>query len=1022
MHRTTKIFSYKNILLSFILLAGVFMFLSSDVQAGPGFGLNFLCIRHGFLASKNCTMGVQTLDSGHDTYSVSYALTGHRHGGSRIYVHLCMISNSSGSECRDVDRSGAALGLEYGGCPLVTDCPFDQIPAIGFGGQFIGTMNYSDPQFSGAFIRAGFIVTAFTSVEDAELKLSLNGSTTDIPILGCTDPLACPGSYDPSATVDDNSCDYDSCKPPELTVGLKCSPGSQTVGVGATATLAAQDGDGNYRWQVGGGDNNCLTDGCPATGTGSPFSFKLDKEDSKTVRLWDGSGGPPVLCSVTFKGGDAGGGGDPPVVDVSILVICPAGYTREQAQDGCPGRYRTSIGGSFNFSAWFSTCGWDSSRACLDAWVDVTNHLSTRWEVCGGDPDCTWTITGPGPGAGVVTTTDAGAYSVNANYLGTGKQVSLEASDRPPDPPACNPGFASGVCGYFYNDKNNNGTRDAGEPGLPGHSIRADRLRFGVATGATNSTVTDVNGFYVINQLIYHDPDTADDIYSDFFQAPTFSNQLSYAAPSGFVPSPGNNGTDKVFDWAGPWMRFDFGWFAPAPTLDIRCDDGVSGNLDICTIPPVNTGVTLNWSSTNVSASGTPCTASGSWSGLKAASNVGTPTGPLAASQTYILTCDGNNGETVRDAVTVMVALPPVTVDVKCDSGGLGPKDSCVIPYDGSTDLTWTSSGLDPGDTCIATGDWAGGRPQNGGPLTFNNLTSLKSYTLTCTRVSDGKFELDTASVSVGALILPPLVTKPSASKVTVTTTDSNYCAIGPHATVGWTYSDPSGLDQIGYQVTIDNDGDPTDGGEEFESGAVILGVPVPSGGSGSMSVTGCSNINAVTSPQIRCRMVWGTNYQAWVRVENNAGVWSDWQLMDTRITNGACSGVGCAPSGAAVTSWTTPAHRFPRPNFTYSPANPASGDPVTFTDTTSFDPAAINKSWRWDFGDTTFKNIPPPPGALNANTTHTYSVVTNSTDCSGGGLCPTLTATDDVGTCTSPFQYIFTQKALPKWREVAPR
>ncbi|GEM_PF-3511155 len=69
---------------------------------------------------------------------------------------------------------------------------------------------------------------------------------------------------------------------------LSCSPTTQTVSVGQSATLSASGGDSNYSWSVADGD--------PSTGTGSDFSTVFPKADAETVRVT--SGGITVECYV----------------------------------------------------------------------------------------------------------------------------------------------------------------------------------------------------------------------------------------------------------------------------------------------------------------------------------------------------------------------------------------------------------------------------------------------------------------------------------------------------------------------------------------------------------------------------------------------------------------------------------------------------------------------------------------------------------------------------------------------------
>jgi len=65
------------------------------------------------------------------------------------------------------------------------------------------------------------------------------------------------------------------------------------------------------------------------------------------------------------------------------------------------------------------------------------------------------------------------------------------------------------------------------------------------------------------------------------------------------------------------------------------------------------------------------------------------------------------------------------TVELKAD----GVRGSIVIPYNTSANLTWSSSRA---DSCVASGAWSGSKSISGSQST-GNLTSTRTYTLTCT-------------------------------------------------------------------------------------------------------------------------------------------------------------------------------------------------------------------------------------------------------------------------------------------------
>src|SRR5262249_27465523 len=78
-----------------------------------------------------------------------------------------------------------------------------------------------------------------------------------------------------------------------------------------------------------------------------------------------------------------------------------------------------------------------------------------------------------------------------------------------------------------WNDTNNNGVQDAGEPGIPGVTVTISD-----GTGPIATTETDVNGFFF------------------FFQSEgTFT--ISVKTPEGTQPSPVHSGTDFTLDSDG---------------------------------------------------------------------------------------------------------------------------------------------------------------------------------------------------------------------------------------------------------------------------------------------------------------------------------------------------------------------------------------------------------------------------------------------------------------------------------------
>ena len=148
---------------------------------------------------------------------------------------------------------------------------------------------------------------------------------------------------------------------------------------------------------------------------------------------------------------------------------------------------------------------------------------------------------------------------------------------------------------------------------------------------------------------------------------------------------------------------------------------------------------TLSWNSSNT----TNCTASGDWSGnLNTSGN--SNRNNLTSDKIYTLTCSGAGGS-ASDTVNVSVAAAPApTVNLTVSPS--------TLPFEGSTTLSWSSGNA---DSCAASGDWSGSRNTSGNS-NRNNLTSNKTYTLTCS--GDGGSASDTVSVVVAAAPTLPTV------------------------------------------------------------------------------------------------------------------------------------------------------------------------------------------------------------------------------------------------------------------------
>ncbi len=392
----------------------------------------------------------------------------------------------------------------------------------------------------------------------------------------------------------------------------------------------------------------------------------------------------------------------------------------------------------------------------------------------------------------------------------------------------------------------------------------------------------------------------------------------------------------------------------PTVDLDVKKagDSSYSENsVDLTwTEASANPAIDLNWITT---ATVTSCTASGDWSGNKSASGGTESLGNLTSKSTYtyVITCDGGT----TSSVTVNVGPPPPpTVDIKANSSD-GPIN---ISWNTSANLSWSSTNA---GSCTASGDWSGSKALSGSQST-GNLTNPKTYNYTLGCSGNGS-----ASDTVQVILNSPTPNDPT----NVTVIQPDYCMSGPAATVGWTYSDPSGSPQSAYQVQVTDTG-------SFNNPILDTGK-INSGSNAYFTGQGILQFNIT--------------YKARVRVWNSYDVVSNWSN----------------PSS----SWKTPSYPYPQVDFNWTAngifnnPSPPLGKLVQFTDATVFNGNPNGRKWNWAFGDA--------GSSTTQNPSHTYSTE--------GSYYVTLTATDNANqSCTKTKGPLIIQKPIPKWREVAPK
>ena len=269
--------------------------------------------------------------------------------------------------------------------------------------------------------------------------------------------------------------------------------------------------------------------------------------------------------------------------------------------------------------------------------------------------------------------------------------------------------------------------------------------------------------------------------------------QLDFESSDTFV----NNGASVTLTWTATdatSCTASGGWSGPKPLsgsetvgpllqnadFTLSCDGpggGVARTVSVLVSPAPTPTVTLNASSTNITAGqtvdltwtstdATSCMAFGDWTGAVATSG-SQSVGPLSANASFILECTGNGGS-ATDSVSVTVTTPPPALSFSAT-----PTE--VMAGEGAT-LTWASQNA---ANCLASGDWTNFRPLNGSVLT-GALSSTATYVLTCSGPGGPPVER-----SVTVTVTPP----PDAPAVNLTASPSTVAQNGS-ATLSWTTQD----------------------------------------------------------------------------------------------------------------------------------------------------------------------------------------------------------------------------------------
>jgi hypothetical protein len=155
-------------------------------------------------------------------------------------------------------------------------------------------------------------------------------------------------------------------------------------------------------------------------------------------------------------------------------------------------------------------------------------------------------------------------------------------------------------------------------------------------------------------------------------------------------------------------VSLSVGEVPPAPTLTLSASSVVAGGT-----------TTISWSSTYATA----CTASGSWTGTRAASGSQILTAPATAgTYTYSLACTNATGSSTTTSVSLTVTeAPPATPTLTLSATSIAVGSTATI--------TWSSP---TATSCTASGSWSGTLATSGTQTVSPTATGTDTYDLVC--------------------------------------------------------------------------------------------------------------------------------------------------------------------------------------------------------------------------------------------------------------------------------------------------
>ncbi len=154
---------------------------------------------------------------------------------------------------------------------------------------------------------------------------------------------------------------------------------------------------------------------------------------------------------------------------------------------------------------------------------------------------------------------------------------------------------------------------------------------------------------------------------------------------------------------------------------------------------------TVHWTS-NGAKSCTGSDGTSGWAGSKSLSG-SFLTGKMTSSETFKITCTNVAGDTDSESVTIAVGEEETSGDKP--SVSISADDTSIDDGD-NTRIHWTSKNADDCEASGGTSGWSGRNIGTSGSFDTGNLTSDKTFRITCTNDDSDESDADSVSIDVG--------------------------------------------------------------------------------------------------------------------------------------------------------------------------------------------------------------------------------------------------------------------------------